>query len=66
MQIRGRNFQHSVASGAGASIGLFDDECDRIRLVEQTEPARHRGIPSVVRIHEHTAAHKNPMCLRDQ
>src|SRR5690606_1749854 len=66
VQAARRDLEQRLAAGARTASRLLDDESDRIRLVQEAQPARAREILAVPRIHEDTATHQNPMRLGDE
>src|SRR5262245_45492889 len=62
----GRDIEDAGAPAGGGTARLLDDEGDRVRLVEQTQPARLVRILAVARIEKNTTAHQDAVRLGDQ
>src|SRR6185312_7197070 len=58
--------QHRFAARARASARLLDEKPDRVRLVQQAQPAGCREVFAVAGIHEDAAAHQDAMRLRHE
>ena len=58
--------EYSFPSRGGQSARLLDEQTDGARLVQQPQSPGLVHVLSVLWIHEHTAAHQDPVCFRDQ
>src|SRR6516165_8753452 len=57
--------EYALATGGASTTGLFHQECNRVCLIDQTQPAIVVALPRVARINVDSATDKNAVRFGD-